>query len=139
MRVWVGVIFQGRGFESHRLHSSILLSAQARQVRVKDFRRRNHESLSTATLSTSDPEVWGSIPTGCAFRSFGFSYLLFAFRRKVAHLTWSRSFGAVGEYSNSPLFSPFGSRVRCGAGWASDASQACSMLLSSRQDESKGC
>ena len=109
MRGRVGIIFQGRGFESHRLHSSILLSAQARQGRIKDFRLRNHESRCTlATLSTSDLEVWGSIPTGCAFRFFGFSYLLFAFRREVAHLTWSRSFGAVGEYSNSPFFSPFG-------------------------------
>ena len=47
-----------------------LLSAQARQVRVKDFRRRNHESRlysPMATLSTSDPDVWGSIPNGCAF------------------------------------------------------------------------
>jgi hypothetical protein len=60
-----------------------------------------------ARLSILDPEVWGSIPAGCAFTFFGFSYLLFAFRREVAHLTWPRSFGAVGEYSNSPLFSPF--------------------------------
>ena len=61
-----------------------------------------------ATLSTSDPEVRGSIPDGCAFKPFGFSYLLFAFRREVAHLTWPRSFRAVEEYSDSPLFSLFG-------------------------------
>ena len=74
-----------------------------------------HESLKAAVQPNGNSfdfgsEVWGSIPTGCAFIFFYFSYLLFAFRREVSHLTWSRSFGAVGEYSNSPLliFSPFG-------------------------------
>ena len=54
----------------------------------KDFRRRNHESRCSpmAILSISDPEVWGSIPAGFAFIYFGFSYLLFAFRREIAHL-----------------------------------------------------
>ena len=89
MRGRVGVIFHCVGFESHR---------------------RNRESRCSpmATLSILDPEVVGSIPAGCASRFLGFPYLLFAFRREVAHLTWPRSFAAVGEYSNSPLFSPFG-------------------------------
>ena len=61
-----------------------------------------------ATLSISAHEAWGSIPVGRAFIFFCFSYVLFAFRREVAHLTWSRSFGTVGECSKSLLFSPFG-------------------------------
>ena len=91
---------------------TILISAQARQGRVQDFRRRNHEShcspMATLALSNPDLEVLGSIPASCAFRFFGFSYLLFAFCREVAHLTCLDHLGRFGEYSNSPLFSPFG-------------------------------
>ena len=91
--------------------SSILLSAQARQGRVEDFRRRNHESRCSPMGEHFQfwiPMSGVRFPPVALLHFFGFSSLLFAFRREVAHLTWPRSFRAVGEYSNSPLFSPFG-------------------------------
>ena len=90
MRGRLGVTFQGRGFESHsRDILQFYFSAQARQNRAKGFRLWNHESRLLSNGKTFD---FGSRGLGFDFHglrsyNFWFSYLLFAFRREVDHLT----------------------------------------------------
>ena len=78
MRGRVGVIFQGRGFESHR-----------RRILQFDFQRKRGRvgskvfaveimkaAVVGATLSILDPEVWGSIPAARRLRFYIFWFLL---------------------------------------------------------------
>ena len=88
MRGRVGVIFQGRGFEPTGCILQFHFQRKRGSVESQNFPSGFMKAAVTEfPLTTSDPEVGGSIPNGDAFKSFGFSYLLFAFRREIAHLT----------------------------------------------------
>ena len=111
MRGRVGVGFQGPGFEFHRRRFLQFYFQRKRGTVGSNIFAIVITKAALASWQHSRLQIRRSevrFPPGCTFTSFGFSSLLFAFRREVAHITWPRSFRAVEKYSDSQLFSLFG-------------------------------